>query len=48
MVETTVNIHVNTDELDDAIKKANRLADLLNEAGRIVDSLSGKSGQSEP
>ena len=45
MAEPTVKIHVDTDELDDATEKANRLVDLLKEASRIVDSLSGKSGQ---
>lgn len=35
-------IDVNSEELDNAIEKANRLVELLREAQQIVDSLSGK------
>ena len=48
MAKATVKVHINPDELDDAIEKANRLVALLKEARLIVDSLSGKSSQSEP
>ena len=46
MDKRTVKIHINPDELNDAIEKANRLVALLKEARLIVDSLSGKSVQS--
>lgn len=44
----SIVIHVDADEIDTAIEKANRLAELLKEACHMVDSLSGKSNQSEP
>lgn len=38
----SVKIEVDSDELDIAIEKANRLVELLREAQQIISSLSGK------
>lgn len=38
-----IRIPVNLTNLDEAIKKANRLVELLKEASQIIDSLSGKN-----
>ena len=35
-----VKIDMNTDSLDNAIKKANRLCEILKEVKQIIDSLS--------
>ncbi len=37
-----LTIEVNTEGLDDAIKKAKRLVELLREAAQIVNSISAK------
>lgn len=42
MPKPEITIEVNSEGLDQAIEKANRLVELLREAQRIVDSLSGK------
>lgn len=42
MEKPKITIEVNSEELDQVIKKANRLVELLREAQQIVDSLSGK------
>ena len=36
-----VTVAVNCENLDEAIKKANRLVELLREASNLIDSLSG-------
>ena len=36
-----IHVELNSEDLDEAIKKANRLVELLREAQQIVDSLSG-------
>lgn len=46
-METTINIIVNSDELDSATEKANRFVELLKEAEQIIDSLSGKEKSEE-
>lgn len=40
-MEQKVDIRLDSEALDNAIEKANRLAELLREAQQIVDSLSG-------
>lgn len=42
MPEVKLTGKIDTAEIDEAIKKANRLIELLQEASTIVDSLSGK------
>lgn len=37
-----ININVDSDALDTATEKANRLVELLREAQQIINSLSGK------
>lgn len=37
-----VNVTMNTDEIDEAIEKANRLVELLREASSLASSLAGK------
>lgn len=37
-----VDVTMNTDEIDEAIEKANRLLELLREASRLASSLAGK------
>lgn len=41
-MEQSVRIEINSDELDEAMKKANRLVELLQEARQIIDSLSSE------
>lgn len=41
-MDTTVKIQIDSDELDIAIEKASRLAELLGEVQQIISSLSGK------
>lgn len=36
-----ITIEINTEQVDEAIEKANRLVELLKEAVQIIDSLSG-------
>lgn len=38
-----ITVSVDTTELDDAIEKANRLVELLQEAQQIISSLNGES-----
>ena len=38
-----ITIEINTEQVDEAIEKANRLVELLKEAVQIIDSLCGKS-----
>lgn len=40
MPKPEITIEVNSEELDQAIEKANRLVELLREAQQIIDSLS--------
>lgn len=40
-MEQKVAIRLDSEELDNAIEKANRLVELLREVQQIVDSLSG-------
>lgn len=40
-MERKVDIDLNSEALDEAIEKANRLVALLREAQQIIDSLSG-------
>lgn len=40
-MEQKVDIDLNSEALDEAIEKANRLVELLREVQHIVDSLSG-------
>lgn len=42
-MESKVEVEVCTEDLDEAIEKANRLVELLREAQQIIDSLFGKS-----
>ena len=44
MPEVKLTAKVDMTEVDEAIKKANRLVELLQEASTIADSLSGKFG----
>lgn len=37
-----VDVTMNTDEIDEAIEKANRLVELLREASSLASSLAGK------
>ena len=36
-----ITIEINTEQVDEAIEKANRLVELLKEAEQIIDSLTG-------
>lgn len=42
MPDLKLTAKIDTAEIDEAIKKANRLVELLQEASMIVDSLSGR------
>lgn len=42
MSEVKLTAKIDTAEIDEATKKANRLVELLQEASTIIDSLSGK------
>lgn len=42
MAKRNISADIDTASLDEAIEKANRLVELLQEASNIVDSLSGK------
>lgn len=42
MPEMEMTVKIDTAEIDEAIKKANRLVELLKEASTIASSLSGK------
>ena len=42
-MESKVEVEVCTEDLDEAIEKANRLVELLREAQQIIDSRFGKS-----
>ena len=46
MQEIKLTAEIDTTEIDEAIKKANRLVELLQEASTIADSLSGKTSES--
>ena len=46
MQEIKLTAKIDTTEIDEAIKKANRLVELLQEASTIDDSLSGKTSES--
>ena len=46
MPEVKLTAKVDMTEIDEAIKKANRLVELLQEASTIADSLSGKTSES--
>lgn len=37
-----VDVNLNTDEIDEAIEKANRLVELLREASSLASSLGGR------
>ena len=42
MADITLKTKVDTQELDEAIEKANRLVELLREAQRLANSLAGR------
>lgn len=42
MPDLKLTAKIDTAEIDEAIKKANRLVELLQEASTIIDSLSGR------
>ena len=46
MQEIKLTAKIDTAEIDEAIKKANRLVELLQEESTIADSLSGKTSES--
>ena len=46
-MEAKVKLSIDSTELDDAIEKANRLAELLKEAKDIIDSLSIQNQRKE-
>ena len=46
MQEIKLTAKIDTTEIDEAIKKANRLVELLQEASTIADPLSGKTSES--
>lgn len=42
-MDYTIDLRVDTKEIDDAIEKAKRLVELLHEAQQVITSLSGSS-----